>query len=163
MCGFSRLTVKHSIIHYLAMIRRMHGTVLPLVAAGQGQVVKTEADNVFATFTTVPRAVRTARQIQLQLARANAALPADWDVHVGIGIGFGKLLMIGKDDLFGSEMNLASKLGEDVAEAGDLLLTEAAHARAGAARRGSQPRQARMGKLRFGYHRLAPSVASRLR
>ena len=36
--------------------------------------------------------------------------------------------MVGDDDFYGNELNLASKLGEDVADAGETLLTEAAHA-----------------------------------
>ena len=153
MCGFSRLTLRHGIIHYLALIRRMQRVVLPLVLEGQGHLVKTEADNVFATFASVPKALRSARRIQEALTLANQVLPADWDVHVGIGIGYGKLLMIGDNDVFGSEMNLASKLGEDLAEAGDVLLTAAAFARAGAKRRDFQLAQARLGRLRFQYHR----------
>jgi adenylate cyclase len=153
MCGFSRLTIRHGIIHYLAMIRRMQTVVLPLLSSGRGKLVKTEADNVFATFARVPDALRTARQIHATLERANAVLPADWDVHVGIGIGFGPLLMIGDDDVFGSEMNLASKLGEDLAEAGDVLLTEAAFARAGASKHKFVKKSAAMGRLRFAYHR----------
>ena len=153
MCGFSRLTLRHGIIHYLALIRRMQRVVLPLVVEGHGQLVKTEADNVFATFASVAKALSTARQIQKALAQANRVLPADWDVHVGIGIGYGKLLMIGDDDVFGSEMNLASKLGEDLAEAGDVLLTDAAFARAGAKKRDFELAQARLGRLRFQYHR----------
>jgi hypothetical protein len=80
-------------------------------------VVKTEADNLFATFDTVPMAFAAAVAILESLSLANAILPEDWDVHVGIGIGFGKLLVIGHEDVYGSEMNLASKLGEDLAEA----------------------------------------------
>lgn len=153
MCGFSRLTLRHGIIHYLALIRRMQRIVLPLVLSGGGRVIKTEADNVFATFASVPKALATARHILQALARENEVLPADWDVHVGIGIGYGKLLMIGDDDVFGSEMNLASKLGEDLAQAGDVLLTAAAFARAGAQKRAFEPAQARLGRLRFPYHR----------
>jgi class 3 adenylate cyclase len=38
-------------------------------------------------------------------------------------------LLIGEEDLFGSEMNLASKLGEDVAGRGEILLSASAHER----------------------------------
>jgi adenylate cyclase len=153
MCGFSRLTIRHGIVHYLALIRRMQRTVVPLVEEARGRVVKTEADNVFATFAKVSDAVRCARAIQSELARANEVLPADWDVLVGIGIGFGPLLLIGDDDVFGSEMNLASKLGEDLAEAGEILLTESAYERAGSARRAFKVQRAQLGKLRFPYYR----------
>jgi adenylate cyclase len=156
MCGFSRLTIRHGIIHYLALIRRMQRTVVPLVEAHDGRVVKTEADNLFATFASVSSALRCANEVHDTLARANAVLPADWDVHVGIGIGFGSLLLIGEDDVWGSEMNLASKLGEDIAEAGEVLLTEAAYERAGPARKRFTVQRARLGSLRFTYYRRRP-------
>jgi class 3 adenylate cyclase len=130
----------------------MQRAVLPLITAGDGRVVKTEADNVVAVFEMVPNTIRVARSIHEQLARANAFLPEDWDVHVGIGIGYGPLLMIGEHDLFGSEMNLASKLGEDLAKAGQVLLTEAAFARSGKYRRGYGMKKARIGNLALAYY-----------
>jgi len=129
MCGFSRLTARYGIIHFLSMIHRLHGIVLPIVRANGGTVVKTEADNVFAVFPDVPPAVATAIEIQQRLDAANVFLPEDWDLHAGIGIGDGPLLLIGDHDLFGSEMNVASKLGEDVAERGQILLSTAARER----------------------------------
>jgi class 3 adenylate cyclase len=131
MCGFSRLTLRHGIVHFLAMIRRLHALVRPIVRRARGRVVKTEADNVFAVFPDVPQAVAAAAAIGAQLSTANAVLPHDWDLHVSIGIGYGELLMVGDDDFYGAELNLAAKLGEDVAGPGEVLLTAAARARAG--------------------------------
>ncbi len=153
MCGFSRLTIRHGIVHYLAMIRRMQRTVVPLVEEARGHVVKTEADNLFATFEDVKAAIQCARTIHGELARANEVLPEDWDVLVGIGIGYGPLLLIGDDDVWGSEMNIASKLGEDLAEAGEILLTASAYERAGTAKRGFTTQHARVGGVRFPYYR----------
>ena len=129
MCGFSRLTMRHGITHFLAMIHRLQGIVAPIVVRRGGRVVKTEADNVFAVFPDVGAAVATATEIQERLRAANTFLPEDWDLHASLGIGYGELLMIGDEDLYGNEMNLASKLGEDVAGSGEIFLTEAAHAR----------------------------------
>jgi adenylate cyclase len=129
MCGFSRLTMRYGITHFLAMIRRLNLIVRPIIADAGGRLVKTEADNVFATFDDVPAALAAARAIHRNLDAANTFLPEDWDLHAGIGIGYGPLLLIGEDDLFGSEMNVASKLGEDVASRGDILLSAAARAR----------------------------------
>jgi adenylate cyclase len=130
MCGFSRLTLRYGITHFLAMIHRLHGIVRPIIARHAGRIVKTEADNVFAVFPRVEAALGAARDVQDHLATANAFLPEDWDLHASIGIGFGELLMISDDDdFYGNELNLASKLGEDIAESGETLLTETAHAR----------------------------------
>ena len=98
--------------------------------AADGRIVKTEADNVFAIFDDVPDALAAARDILKQLAAANVVLPEDWDLHASIGIGYGPLLRIGEHDVFGSELNLASKLGEDIAGPEEILLSEAACARA---------------------------------
>jgi adenylate cyclase len=129
MCGFSRLTNRYGITHFLAMIQRLHGMVRPVVSAQAGTVVKTEADNVFAVFPDVAPAVAAAREVQAELARANVFLPEDWDLHASIGVGWGDLLMIEEHDLYGAEMNIASKLGEDVAGPGETYLTDAAHTR----------------------------------
>ena len=67
----------------------------PVIASAGGRIVKTEADNVFATFDDVPPALAAARAIQDSLAAANSFLPEDWDLHAGIGIGYGPLLLIG--------------------------------------------------------------------
>lgn len=156
MCGFSRITARHGIIHFLALIRRMQRAVLPIVERHHGRVVRTEADNVFALFETVPRALTAATRMHEALDRINAVLPEDWDVHVGIGIGYGPMLVVGDDDVYGHEMNLASKLGEDTATAGQTLLTEAAAAKAGARRARLVGRRVRVGSMTLRYFEVKP-------
>jgi class 3 adenylate cyclase len=161
MCGFSRLTVRYGITHFLAMIHRLHGIVAPIVRRHAGRVVKTEADNVFAVFPTVSAAVGAARDVQDQLATANAFLPEDWDLHASIGVGFGEVLMVDEDDFYGNELNLASKLGEDVAEEGETLLTEAAHAQlvteGAAASVAATPRELVVSKMKLTAYALPAS------
>jgi class 3 adenylate cyclase len=127
MSGFSRLTMKYGITHFLAMIHRLQEIALPIIVANGGTVVKTEADNIFATFNDVASAVTASRQIQTELANANKYLPEDWDLYVCIGIGYGDILMVGDNDFYGSEVNYASKLGEDIAKSGEIYLTDNAY------------------------------------
>lgn len=47
-----------------------------------------------------------------------------------VGIGYGRVLRIGDLDVFGAEVNAASKLGEDIAKANEVLVTQAARAAA---------------------------------
>lgn len=125
MSGFSKLVQKYGIIHYLAMIRRMRRVVSPAISAHRGTVIKFEADNCFAVFPTADDAVLASLRIHHDLEVANLATPDESDVHVSIGIGFGPTLLA-CDDMYGNELNLASKLGEDVAEKGEVLLTASA-------------------------------------
>ncbi|PZV18548.1 MAG: adenylate/guanylate cyclase domain-containing protein [Leptolyngbya sp.] len=126
LCGFSRLTIRHGIIHFLAMVHRMTAIAEPLVTHHKGRVIKQEADNLFAVFPDVTMAVNAAVDILKGFAAVNTGLPDDKDLHASIGIGYGTTLVIGDSDLYGSEMNLASKLGEDLAQQNEILLTEEA-------------------------------------
>ncbi len=127
MSGFSRQTVRHGIIHFLAKIQRMHSIAIPAVEAHEGVIIKLEADNVYAVFGRVADAVEAAVDIQEGMDAANTLLPDELDLHGEYGIGYGETLVIENEDIFGSEVNLASKLGEDLAERGEILLTESAH------------------------------------
>lgn len=126
MSGFSRLTIRYGITHFLAMIRRLSAIAIPIVRQYQGTLIKQEADNLFAVFPQVALAVEAAIDILKSLAVVNTGLPDMLDLYASIGIGYGEVLMVAGEDLYGNEMNLASKLGEDLARAGEVLLTEGA-------------------------------------
>lgn len=126
LSGFSRLTVRHGIIHFLTMVHRMTAIATPFIQQHQGFVIKQEADNLFAAFPEVAEAVGAAVDVLKAFKVVNMGLPSEHDLHASIGIGYGTVLMVGEEDVFGSEMNLASKLGEDLARAGEILLTAAA-------------------------------------
>lgn len=128
MAGFSQLTIRYSIIHFLAMVQRLGSIAIPVIEQHQGQMVKREADNIFAIFDSVTDAIDCAIAIQARLSAVNVHLPDAQDLFVGIGIGYGDVLLVGDNDLYGSEMNLACKLGEDLARSSEILLTEAAYA-----------------------------------
>jgi len=125
MSGFSVAVQRFGIIHHLASIRRMHVAVGPAVESAGGRVVKFDADNCFAVFDTVNAAVQGVRAIQKSLGKQNTVLPVKEQISVSIGIGHGAILL-GTDDFFGDQVNQAAKLGEDLAGANEVLLSEAA-------------------------------------
>lgn len=124
MSGFTRLTRKYGIIHYLSMVRRMQLTTEPIVKSYDGYMIKYDADNCFAVFPTPLAAVNAAIAMQHAFDAANLLTSDDLDIRVACGIDYGKILIIGNDDCFGDAVNRASKLGEDVAEAGEILVTQ---------------------------------------
>ena len=128
MSGFSRTTQQHGIISFLLMIHQMQLICMPCIEQCGGTVIKTDADNLFCLFDTVADAVKASQEIITRLNAVNMILPADRQLYVAFGIGYGKILNIGNEDIFGDEMNLACKLGEDIAERGEILLTPAAQA-----------------------------------
>lgn len=126
MSGFSSVVQRHGIIHFLAMVQRMRNVVRPCVERYNGLIVKFEADNCFAVFQNVDEAVKAIDDIRYELKQLNDQTPDESDVHVSVGIGYGTVLLF-CDDLYGDQLNLASKLGEDVAEKNETLLTQQAY------------------------------------
>jgi adenylate cyclase len=128
MSGFSRTTYQHGIVPFLLMIHEMQLIACPCIQDESGLLLKAEADNLFCLFDTVAAAVRASQKLTRHLQTANRLLPEEQRLYVSIGIGYGRILNIEDHDLFGNEVNLACKLGEDIGEMGDILLTTAAHA-----------------------------------
>jgi len=124
MSGFCRTAREHSIVLVLSMIYQMQELLKPCVESEGGRLIKAEADNLFCLFDTVIDAVRSCGQMQSSLNAANTRIPEHCRLNVSIGIGYGHILNIEDKDIFGDEVNLASKLGEDVADKGEILLTE---------------------------------------
>ena len=127
MTGFSRLTVQHGIIHYLAMINQMEEAARPAVTGNGGAVIKQEADNLYAVYDDPAHALESALDIFRAFNAVNSVVPLSRDIYGSIGIGYGPSLIIGDEDLFGCEVNFACKLGEDLAQKGEILLTHSAH------------------------------------
>ncbi len=126
MSGFSMLTRKYGIVHYLSMVRRMQLTTEPIVKSYSGSMIKYEADNCFAIFPDPLSAVNAAIAMQHAFTAANLLTSDDLDIHIAVGIDYGKILIIGHKDCFGDPVNRASKMGEDLAAAGEILITKEA-------------------------------------
>jgi len=124
MSGFSRLTQKYGIVHYLSMVYRMQIVTEPIVEQYGGRVIKFEADNCFAAFDRPHDAVLAAIALNIAFSTINIFTTDEFDIRVSIGIDDGDVLMIGGPDYFGNPVNFASKLGEDVAAPGEILISE---------------------------------------
>lgn len=133
LSGFSRTTNRHGIVHCLSMIQRMRTTLEPIVDAHGGAVVKFEADNCFARFPDVTNAVDAAITCNRVLAAVNRSARDDSQIHAAIGIDFGWFLLVRDADFYGAPVNVASKLGEDTATPGQILVTDRVMQRMGEA------------------------------
>ncbi|MBK8420186.1 adenylate/guanylate cyclase domain-containing protein [Candidatus Villigracilis saccharophilus] len=124
MSGFSLLTRKYGIIHYLSMVSRMQLISEPIIKTYGGSLIKYEADNCFAVFPDTLSAIHAAITLQLAFEASNLLTSDDLDVHISCGIDHGRILIVGNEDCFGDAVNRACKLGEDVAAKGEILVTK---------------------------------------
>ena len=91
-----------------------------------GFMIKYEADNCFAVFPDPLSAVNAAIAMQHAFTAENLLTSDDLDIHISCGIDYGKILIIGHEDCFGEPVNRASKIGEDLAAAGEIFVTKEA-------------------------------------
>lgn len=123
MAGFSSITQQAGIIHFLALIRHMQSLCVPVIESHGGHLIKAEADNLYAYFPDPVLAVEAAVAMRAACeadAKTHSALQ---QVQVAVGLGFGPILDIDGHDFFGDQVNMASKLGEDIAASGEILMT----------------------------------------
>lgn len=122
---FTVRTARDGILHFLMIFDRALEALAPVVERAGGEVVKVEADSLLLRFPDPVAACRAVEGMERVLRRRNAKLPPDERLRFSYGIGFGDVLDL-EADIFGLEVNLASKLGEDMGEPGQVLLTPAA-------------------------------------
>lgn len=124
LAGFSKLSAEFGILHFLQTIVLSQKILFPVLEDHDGILLKTEADSFLALFRNPLKAVKCAVAMQNTLKEFNTTKPTEEQVLLCVGLGYGKVLKIGDTDVFGSEVNFASKLGEDIAKSGEILLTE---------------------------------------
>jgi class 3 adenylate cyclase len=132
LSGFSRRVAAFGIIHFLQVIFEQKRLLLPVVAAHDGILIKVEADSLLIIFKRAARALECAIAMQHACADYNKTRAPEEQVLLCVGIGHGKILRIGDVDVYGQEVNAASKLGEDTAKAHEILVTDAVRTAAGA-------------------------------
>jgi adenylate cyclase len=125
LSGFSRRVAEFGIIHFLQVIYEQKVLLLPIVAAHDGILIKVEADSFMILFKRPSRALACAIAMQHACAKLNHRRRPEEQVLLCVGIGCGRVLRIGDSDVYGQEVNAASKLGEDTAKADEILVTAA--------------------------------------
>jgi class 3 adenylate cyclase len=123
MSGFSRLTRKHGILHFLSLIAKQRELLTPVFRSYGGEVIKCEADNFLVCFDDEKSAVNASIAVHEMTFEYNNRVPEHEQIITSHGIDFGDILHFG-DDVFGDCVNIASKLGEDIAEGYETLISE---------------------------------------
>lgn len=128
LAGFSRNVEEFGIVHFLQVIWDHTRLLTPVIADHDGLLLKTEGDSMLLLFRRPRRAVDCALAMQRACAQVNQRRRPEDQILLCIGLGHGRVLRIGDEDVWGQEVNAASKLGEDTAKAGEILVTAALHA-----------------------------------
>ena len=121
--GFTRRSHEYGILHFLAVMTSVYDMVTPLVAKHGGTVIACGADNLLAIFDSPANGVDSAIAMQRLLAKFNKGKTDRDQFQLCMGFHHGKLLRL-KDGIFGDKVNIAAKIGEDLASAEEILVTK---------------------------------------
>ena len=124
--GFTRISREKGTLFYLYFISKLRRICRKLFPQHNAIDFRFHADNAFAEFKTVDEAVLCARSVVDHFAEKKLNMGKEI-FQSCIGIGYGEVVRCNYEGVFGNEMNFTAKLGEDVAEAGQILLTENAY------------------------------------
>lgn len=129
--GFSRQVAKFGIIHFLEIIHRQREVFGPLIATHGGTLLKIEADSLLISFKDPRSALACTMAMRAKCRDENVGRAPEEHLILCAGIGHGRVLAVSDVDMFGQEVNSASKLGEDAAKGNEILVTPAFHAALG--------------------------------
>ncbi len=123
LSGFSRRVEEFGIIHFLQTIFESHRILVPVIEEHGGILLKLEGDSMLVIFRNVDEAIGAAIDMQRACRDYNRTRIEAEQILMCIGLGYGDMLRIGDTDVFGAEVNAASKLGEDTAADCEILVT----------------------------------------
>ena len=119
--GYSRLmgADEEGTLERLKTLRRELSD--PKIKEHHGRIVKTTGDGLLVEFASVVDAVRSALDMQREMATRNAKVPAETRIEFRVGINLGDII-IEDGDIFGDGVNIAARL-EALAEPGGIFVS----------------------------------------
>lgn len=151
--GFTRRTHDYGILHFLAVMTAVYDLFEPILAKHRGTLISRGADNLLAIFDDPADGVDAAVAMQRLLAEYNEGKPDRDQFQLCMGFHFGSILRVA-DGIFGDKVNIASKIGEDLAAADEILVTGDVAKRLPARIKRSYARSVDLGGKTFELHRV---------
>jgi class 3 adenylate cyclase len=122
--GFTRKTHQYGISQFLSVMTRNYRKLASVFPKHRGSLLSQNADNMLAVFPDPESALTASVEIQRRLRRLNVGKKDAEQFHLCIGIECGPAYVL-RDNVYGACVNVASKLGEDLAGKGEILITGA--------------------------------------
>ena len=119
--GYSRLMGEDEEGTLAALKTLLRELIDPKVREHCGRLVKTTGDGALVEFASVVDAVRCAVEVQRDMAKRNAEIPAERRIEFRIGINLGDII-IDEGDIYGDGVNVAARL-EALAEPGGVCVS----------------------------------------
>lgn len=127
LAGFSRHVAEFGICHFLQVIYESFRVYIPVIEQHGGTLLKVEGDSMMVLFRKPLAAARCAVGMQKASRDYNKKRPEAEKLLLSVGLGWGKVLKFGDQDVYGQEVNVACKLGEDLGTHWSVYCSDAFH------------------------------------
>lgn len=125
MTGFTETAMEAGELESFFRILDVQKVCGPVFRQFNACQIRVFADNFFVLFDDPHNALNAAFEVHRRIEFFNQSELAGKDpAQCCIGIGYGEVYAIGIDQAMGDEMNRACKLGEDIAQGTETLVTE---------------------------------------
>ncbi|MDP3543346.1 MAG: adenylate/guanylate cyclase domain-containing protein [Elusimicrobiota bacterium] len=151
--GFTRRTHDYGILHFLSVMTDVYDRVEKILMKHRGILISRGADNLLAIFDDPAKGVDAAIAMQRLLAAFNKGKTDRDQFQLCMGFHRGKILRV-SDGIFGDKVNIASKIGEDLANADEILVTGEVAKRLPSRIKRAYARSVTLGGKTFELHRV---------
>jgi len=117
VAGYSRLMGADEEGTHERLKAHLRALINPKIAEHRGRIVKNTGDGLLAEFPSAVNAVRCAAEIQRTMINRNADTPEDKRISFRIGVNLGDVI-VEPQDIFGDDVNIASRLEGMASRAG---------------------------------------------
>merc|ERR1711976_1123282 len=93
LSGFTSLTKKYGILHFLRLVLKARSIFVPHIESNFGMVVKYEWDNIIATFPSAGDALACIRESKREIEIYNGSREKDFQIRMGIAFDSGEVLV----------------------------------------------------------------------
>ena len=128
LTAFTTSAIQMGSLQALLRIFDAQKVCIPVVREFGASLIRLFADDIVALFDSPSDALEASLEIHQRVHAFNHSdLSGPNPPEASIGIGYGDVYAVGPNRSMGAEMNRASKLGEDMACGGEILVTEGVH------------------------------------
>ena len=125
LSGFTRLTKKYGILHFMTLIMECRKIFDAHLAQCSGELLKYEGDNIICKFDSTDVAIQYVLKVSQDIAKYNEGKHKDFQIRVKIGMAKGLVLVTDHGDIAGDAWEECCALGEEMGKVGEILVSEA--------------------------------------
>ncbi len=125
LSGFTRLTKKYGILHFLTIILHCRKIFNENLKSCDGaELLMYDGDNIICRFNSSVIALKFILQVYNDVDKYNTNKEKDFHIRTKFGLAKGKVLVSDDGDIVGEAWEKCCILSEDTAEVGEILVTE---------------------------------------